>query len=132
MRSEKGQAVLRSQRESGRAKEAVKRYSQTEKGRLKARVSAQTRRARMLGAITERFNDKEIFIRDNWCCGICKEAVDPTLNHPDPMSASLDHVVPLSRGGSHTRDNVQLAHLRCNLRKNDKLPEEFETYKQDN
>ncbi|WP_158070491.1 HNH endonuclease [Streptomyces luteocolor] len=37
------------------------------------------------------------------------------------MSPSLDHVIPLSRGGSHRRDNVQLAHLRCNLRKNNRF-----------
>jgi 5-methylcytosine-specific restriction endonuclease McrA len=33
------------------------------------------------------------------------------------MSRSIDHVQPLSRGGSHTTDNVRLAHLRCNVAK---------------
>ena len=48
--------------------------------------------------------------------------VDKDLMWPDPMSASLDHIVPLSRGGTHTLDNVQLAHLACNERKhNSKL-----------
>ncbi|MEV6398476.1 HNH endonuclease [Streptomyces sp. NPDC051907] len=37
------------------------------------------------------------------------------------MSASLDHIIPLARQGDHTRINVQLAHLLCNLRKSDKL-----------
>ncbi len=36
---------------------------------------------------------------------------------PDPKSASIDHVVPWSRGGAHTRGNVQAACLDCNLRK---------------
>ena len=31
--------------------------------------------------------------------------------------ASLDHIVPISRGGGHTADNVQLAHLKCNQSK---------------
>ena len=31
-----------------------------------------------------------------------------------PLCASLDHVVPLSLGGGHTRDNVQCAHWLCN------------------
>lgn len=33
------------------------------------------------------------------------------------MGASLDHIIPLSRGGHHTADNVQAAHLACNHRK---------------
>jgi len=37
----------------------------------------------------------------------------------------LDHIQPLSRGGTHTDDNVQLLCPRCNLRKSNKLPHEF-------
>lgn len=33
---------------------------------------------------------------------------------------SIDHVIPLARGGSHTWDNVKLAHRRCNTFKSDK------------
>lgn len=59
----------------------------------------------------------EVFERDEWVCGICAESVDASLTHPDPMSASLDHVIPLSKGGGHVLENVQLAHLTCNVRK---------------
>jgi HNH endonuclease len=34
---------------------------------------------------------------------------------PDPLSKSLDHLIPLSRGGTHEPANVSLAHLRCNV-----------------
>lgn len=37
--------------------------------------------------------------------------------HPDPLCASIDHIVPLSQGGTNDLTNLQLAHLRCNLRK---------------
>jgi hypothetical protein len=37
----------------------------------------------------------------------------------DPLSASIDHVVAVAAGGTHTRGNVQIAHLFCNLDKND-------------
>ena len=37
---------------------------------------------------------------------------------------SIDHIVPLSKGGSHTWDNVQLAHKQCNSIKSNKSPEE--------
>lgn len=66
----------------------------------------------------------EVFERDGWTCGICSDPVDPELKWPDPMSVSLDHVVPLAKGGSHTYANVQCAHLRCNLQKSDSVPSE--------
>lgn len=63
----------------------------------------------------------DVFERDGWVCGICAAPVDRDLQWPDEMSASLDHVVPLSRGGHHVLSNVQLAHLGCNIRKGDSL-----------
>lgn len=65
----------------------------------------------------EDFSPTEVYDRDGWTCGICSESVDPTLKWPDPMSVSLDHVTPLSLGGSHTRDNTRCTHLRCNIRR---------------
>jgi 5-methylcytosine-specific restriction endonuclease McrA len=59
--------------------------------------------------------------RDGWVCGLCDVAVDPDLQWPDPFSGSLDHVVPLSRGGAHDPGNVQLAHLRCNTVKGNRI-----------
>jgi len=38
-----------------------------------------------------------------------------------PKEASMDHRHPLSKGGTHTWDNVQLVHLICNLRKGAKI-----------
>jgi 5-methylcytosine-specific restriction endonuclease McrA len=51
--------------------------------------------------------------------GVCQICGDPmgTEVWPHPLSPSLDHVVPLAAGGSHTLANVQLAHLGCNLQK---------------
>ena len=60
---------------------------------------------------------REVYERDGWVCGICGDPIDPALRFPDPGSATLDHRRPLSRGGSHTLDNVQAAHLTCNASK---------------
>ena len=65
-----------------------------------------------------------MYERDGWVCQLCIEPVDPELRYPDHMSASLDHVIPLSRGGHHTWENVQLAHLICNTRKCARIAEE--------
>lgn len=67
----------------------------------------------------EKFPYVEIFERDGWVCGICTEPVDRDLAWPDPMSVSLDHVIPVSRDGRHSRDNAQCSHLTCNIRKSD-------------
>ncbi|MGV8973360.1 MAG: HNH endonuclease [Rhodoglobus sp.] len=37
------------------------------------------------------------------------------------MRRSLDHIIPLARGGWHAMDNVALAHLRCNITKHAKI-----------
>ena len=76
------------------------------------------RRARLADAATgEPVLFTEIAERDGWLCHICGSPVEPGLGHPDPMSASLDHVVPLALGGPHSPENVALSHLACNLSK---------------
>lgn len=77
----------------------------------------QARRARMSGVDAEKFFAHEIYERDGWTCGICAEPVDSRLSFPDPGSASLDHIKPLSRGGTHTRSNAQCSHFGCNRKK---------------
>ena len=72
-----------------------------------------------------RLRDSEIFERDGFVCGICNEPVDMEVRYPDAMSASLDHIIPLSRGGGHVRANVRLAHLGCNARKCARLDDEM-------
>lgn len=75
------------------------------------------RRAKRYGVKYENIDPLEIFNRDNWICGICGEKIDKKLNYPDNMSATLDHIIPLSKGGTHTKDNVQACHGICNYRK---------------
>lgn len=88
-----------------------------EKAREVSRSAQHRRRAVKVSATAERFHPIEIFDRDRWRCGICGKGISKALAYPDPMSVSLDHIVPLARGGDHTRANTQAAHLRCNLRK---------------
>lgn len=54
--------------------------------------------------------------RDGDRCGICGGKIG-RRPWPDPLSPSIDHMVPLSAGGAHSLANVQLAHLRCNVSK---------------
>lgn len=99
--------------------ERNRRYAEAnpDRGREKSR----RRRVRILNGVVEKFTELEIFERDNWICQICLVEVDKTLPFPMSMSKSLDHIIPVAKGGSHTRENVRLAHLVCNMRKGDKL-----------
>lgn len=79
------------------------------------------RRSRLREAHVETFDRVEIFERDCWVCRICGHPVDREANFPEPRSASLDHIVPVSRGGKHERANAQTACLYCNVRKGTSL-----------
>lgn len=81
------------------------------------RANYHKRRAFKMLAPSEEVIPSIVYDRDSWICGLCSLPVDSSLSYPDPMSASLDHVLPLSRGGHHTYENTQLAHLSCNVRK---------------
>ena len=73
------------------------------------------------GGSFEVVNRFAVYERDGWVCQLCGEPVDPDLKGPDPMCASIDHVVPLSHGGDHSMGNVQLTHLGCNSAKGNRV-----------
>lgn len=76
------------------------------------------KKSRVLALKTGDKIDKVVlFASYDWICYLCKEKIDKRLLCPDPMAASIDHVVPLSRGGTHTWDNVMPAHAICNFMK---------------
>lgn len=55
-------------------------------------------------------------------CGICGKPVDKELRYPHPLSACVDHIIPVAKGGHPSdRENLQLAHWTCNRQKSDKL-----------
>lgn len=77
-------------------------------------------RARRRGAYVEPVDRVVVLERDGWRCGICGKRIPKHAKYPDPESASIDHVVPLSKGGTHEMKNVQAAHLICNALKADR------------
>lgn len=89
--------------------------------RCKAAVHGAQRRARERHAFVEYVSHFAIYMRDKGVCALCRRPVDLRLKPPDSMSMTLDHVLPLSRGGKHERGNVQLAHWACNSRKGAKV-----------
>lgn len=97
-------------------KEYAKTYFKTPEGKATAAKGALNRRARIHnnGAIDKDINIDSLFARDKEICMICLEKCRRS-------EATIDHKIPLSRGGTHTWDNVQLAHNTCNKSKGNKL-----------
>ena len=60
---------------------------------------------------------KNILIRDQYTCQYCNKQFGAG-------DLTLDHVVPRSRGGNNTWENLVACCLRCNNRKGDRLPVE--------
>jgi hypothetical protein len=58
-----------------------------------------------------------IYERDNWTCYLCGTSVDRHSSPLDPLYPTLDHVMPLALGGTHTADNLRLACRACNMAK---------------
>lgn len=54
-------------------------------------------------------------------CHICNEEIDTQLPRTSRMGLTVDHVIPLSKGGSDELTNLRPAHWICNNRKSDKI-----------
>lgn len=65
-----------------------------------------------------KFNRRNIFLRDRYTCQYCGKA-------PKDDDMTIDHILPRSRGGVTTWDNVVLACTTCNIRKGNHLPTEI-------
>ena len=72
------------------------------------------RRAVLKGATVEKVDRREVYLRDKGICGICGCPVSLE-------EVTLDHIIPLSKGGEHSYRNIQLAHLSCNSAKGAKI-----------
>ena len=64
--------------------------------------------------LAELFTREEIFDRCKGVCFYCHKKIRRNKWH-------LDHKIPLSKGGTHTRGNVTASCPKCNLSKADKI-----------
>jgi len=79
-------------------------------------------RAKKYGVPYEYYSREQIFKRDGYDCYLCNTPTDPTAAHIQGQSGwelypHLEHVIPISKGGPDTKDNIRIAHAGCNIRK---------------
>lgn len=99
-------------------KEIRKKYTKTEKGKRSRKKSSSKRRVtKIKGRVVDIFSPIDIFNRDSYICCICSLPIDKRLHYPNPLSVSLEHKKPISKGGPHSLENCGSAHLLCNLRR---------------
>jgi 5-methylcytosine-specific restriction endonuclease McrA len=89
----------------------------------KAREIADRRRARKRAATVGTVDLDQLWVDCLGLCGICGDVIDLAVRHPNPMSKSIDHIVPLAAGGTHEQANLQWAHLVCNIKKGARAPD---------
>lgn len=90
-----------------------------------AKVGGNVARADKVGAHRTAFEkNKRRIMQSQEVCGICGKPVDKSLKFPHPLSACIDHILPIDKGGHPSDvDNLQLAHLCCNRAKSNKVME---------
>ena len=68
---------------------------------------------------------KALIKRNGLRCAICGEMCEPDdhgwTDHTGPKHPTIDHIIPMSKGGGHVWDNVQVAHAICNSIKRDSI-----------
>ena len=84
------------------------------------RIAAERRARVRCGVVTaEQLSD--MMVDQGGRCFYCGIAMD--MSHPrnKPASCTIDHIVPLSKGGTHEIQNIRLACKSCNSSKGDKV-----------
>ncbi len=90
-----------------RVRRAARLAAYPELMRERQREYAHRRRVRLRANFVAPVSVETIWNRDRGICGICDRKVKEN-------EASLDHILPVSQGGTHEPRNVRLAHIRCN------------------
>lgn len=78
-------------------------------------------RAARNGAPDTSITLSRLYRRDGGVCKICGRELNFEVDPQSGEYPSIDHIIPLARGGLHQWNNVQLACRRCNWEKGDRV-----------
>ena len=94
-------------------RESIRAQRHSVAGKAIARKHASAKRARKRDQFVEQVDHMAVYARDKGRCGICGITVYGDFH--------IDHVIPLSRGGPDSLDNLQTLCYECNRGKRDSL-----------
>ena len=103
--------------------EVCKEKISVEKERKYRRVFKSKRRAKIRNTKTENIDPFDIFDSFGWKCYLCGTSTPKARRGTYKENApELDHIIPLSKGGTHTKDNLACCCRACNHKKSDSMP----------
>jgi 5-methylcytosine-specific restriction endonuclease McrA len=100
-----------------RIKKSIRNREWKKANRARCTDRQNKRHAALQAVFVEDVSLAELFERDNGRCKLCGCELSMTTKWPHPKTPTRDHVIPLSKGGTHERSNLQLACAECNVRK---------------
>lgn len=110
-------------RPRGRCRDCHRRWAREyELNRPIGPVRDRKRRRNRVIAAGDTMSSAQVIERFGNICYLCDHEIDVMIDDKrDPMYLHIDHIIPISRGGQHTWDNVAPTHARCNESKGAKL-----------
>jgi len=107
---------------AGSAEEQAERKRAARRRQRKRYGKTWGKRARAYGVRYERISRHEVFHWDGWRCQICGIETPQSLDGSNCSNApTIDHIIPISKGGHHVFANIQTACRSCNTIKGDRL-----------
>lgn len=97
------------------SQECGKRYMNRRKETIRRKRIARN------GKVDWDISIERLLKRDGHVCYLCGEHVDTKVDTNLGTYPSIDHVIPVAKGGTHTWDNVKIAHRQCNSLKRDEV-----------
>jgi len=123
--SDKRKASNRKLQKTEKRKISQKKYREGDAGKATYLKLNQRRRALGRRAFIEDVDVRVLLDLQGSACFLCHEPISLDPKWPDPMSVSLDHILPLAKNGKHSYENCAATHLRCNLVKGVKSVEDI-------
>ena len=104
------------------------RLNNPDQALLSTRIGNRKYRAKLLNLVHEDYTENDIINAYGTNCYLCNNAIDFAAPRKGPGSDQSfwpDHVIPTSRGGENTINNIRPCHKKCNLSKHNKTYDEY-------
>lgn len=125
---EAANAVTRARRSLDPEKIRKENRSYRERNPFAVAVIVARNRAKQLGVTSTLTREEwaEVVKAHDFVCHVCGEKISLQLGSSETLS--LDHIIPMSRGGNNSKENVAPAHRRCNQNRTDMTVHEFDLW----
>lgn len=96
-------------------------YSNIETYRESGNNTQRQRKAAKKNVDSEKYTTKQVYDKNKGVCALCGGEINFELKFPHPDSFTIDHTIPLSKGGSNNFNNIMPAHYSCNRKKGNRI-----------